>query len=150
MINKNILIGMVLIVGIMIAVVTAQISTTNQNILTSKNITSLKAVEVDCPYNSNDVYNRCFALKGDVNKTLVNINTRVCDRFEYKNVTTMLWRKPIIHIVRTNKCIYRTLSDKEVQSIVDKYIDKSIVDMDKTTTLSNKQKIYPDKDIIGK
>lgn len=149
-INKNILIGIVLIFGIMLAVVTAELSTANRNTLISKNIAYLKVIEKDCPYNSNDAYNRCFYLYGDINKSLININTRVCDRFEYKNVTTIIRNRKINHIVKTGNCIYRTLTEKEVQSIIDKAVNKNIEDMDKSQALSTKPKTYQDKILIGK
>lgn len=120
-------------------------------------IKDLKIIEVDCPLNYNDEYNRCFDLQGDINDSLISINTKVCDSYQYKEIQTTMPKEvmingiqrtiriPIIRRINTGFCNYRILSDNEVLHIVNKALNKKIEDLSKDKNVkSNKDHKYSD------
>lgn len=129
--NQNIIIGMVLCIGLMIAVVSAQVlTTTTSSVLTEKEkqdlisigIKKVSIVEYPCSDKQ-----RCFKLTGDINEELINIPNKVSSGYKTirkkENRTIIFNGRAVIKEVfineRTTEKEYRDITDDEVYKILD-------------------------------
>lgn len=105
-----------------------------QEYLTNKGIKDLKIIEYECEGNR-----RCFKFDGDLKDNLINVPKQVCGEQIYREIKDK--KGNVITKVRTSKCIYRDITDKEIMQLITLNFNSKLNKMIESDTTKEKGSI---------